>query len=172
VNLPAVFNVATHFVDRHIGEGRGAKVAIECGDERVTFHQLLERVNRIGSALRDHLDVRREERVVLLLLDTPDFTSSFFGAIKIGAVPVPINTLWKAADYRYVINDSRARVLIVSELLLAEFHKIPRAEIPDLEHVVVAGGSGGDMTLAHLVAQGSPTVSAAPTSRDEAAFWL
>ena len=93
MNLPEVFNVATHFVDRHIGEGRGAKVAIECGDQRVTFQQLLERVNRIGSALRDHLGVRQEERVALLLLDTPDFTSSFFGAIKIGAVPVPINTL-------------------------------------------------------------------------------
>jgi benzoate-CoA ligase len=172
VNLPDVFNVATHFVDRHIGEGRGAKVAIECGDERVTFQQLLERVNRIGSALRDHLGVRQEERVALLLLDTPDFTSSFFGAIKIGAVPVPINTLWKTAEYRYVFNDSRARVLMISEPLLAEFHKIPRAELPHLEHVVVVGGSGGDLTLADLIARGSPNLSAAPTSKDEAAFWL
>lgn len=172
MNLPEVFNVATHFVDRHIGEGRGAKVAIECGDERVTFQQLLERVNRIGSGLRDHLGVRREERVALLLLDTPEFTSSFFGAIKIGAVPVPINTLWKAAEYRYVFNDSRARVLIISEPLLAEFHRIPRAELPYLEHVVVVGGAGGDMTLVDLIAKGSPDLSPAPTSKDEAAFWL
>ena len=170
MNLPDIFNAATHFVDRHLGEGRGAKVAIECGDERVTYQQLLERVNRSGSALRDRLGVRREDRVALLLLDTPDFTSSFFGAIKIGAVPVPVNTLWKAADYRYVFNDSRARVLIISEPLLPEFQRIPRTELPYLEHVVVVGA--GDMTITDLMTRGSADLSAAPTSKDEAAFWL
>ena len=169
MNLPGVFNVATHFVDRHIAEGRGAKVAIECGDERVTFHQLHERVNRTGSALRDQLGVRQEERVALLLLDTPDFTTTFFGAIKIGAVPVPINTLWKAAEYRYVFNDSRARVLIVSAALLPEFERISRSELPYLEHVIVSGRDGG---LEALRAKGSPELEAAPTSKDEAAFWL
>jgi len=179
VSLPETFNVATHFIDRHIGEGRGAKVAIECGDERVTYQQLLERVNRIGSALRDHLGVRREERVALLLLDTPDFTSSFFGAIKIGAVPVPINTLWKTAEYRYVFNDSRARVLIISEPLLAEFERIPREALPYLEHVIVSGNggsngvsSGSKDPLYVLRAKGSPELVAAPTSKDESAFWL
>ena len=186
MNLPEVFNVATHFVDRHIGEGRGANVAIECGDERVTFQQLLERVNRTGSALRDHLGVRREERVALLLLDTPDFTSSFFGAIKIGAVAVPINTLWKTAEYRYVFNDSRARVLIISAALLPEFERIPRSELPHLEHVIVSGNdgstgvtsgstsvnSGSEDPLYLLRAEGSPELTAAPTSKDEAAFWL
>ena len=186
MTLPDVFNIATHFIDRHIGEGRGAKVAIECGEERVTFQQLLERVNRTGSALRDHLGVRREERVALLMLDTPDFTSSFFGAIKIGAVPVPINTLWKTAEYQYVFNDSRARVLIISEPLLAEFHRIPRAELPYLEHVIVSGNSGSagvhsgsagvhsgsEDPLYLLRAEGSPELVAAPTSKDEAAFWL
>lgn len=186
MNLPDVFNVATHFVDRHIGEGRGAKVAIECGDERVTFQQLLERVNRIGSALRDHLGVRQEERVALLLLDTPDFTSSFFGAIKIGAVPVPINTLWKTAEYRYVFNNSRARVLIISAALLPEFERIPRSDLPYLEHVIVSGTGGsagvnsgstgvhsGSKDPLHLLrAKGSPELDAAPTSKDEAAFWL
>ena len=186
MSLPGIFNVATHFIDRHIGEGRGAKVAIECGDERVTYQQLLERVNRIGSALRDRLGVRREERVALLLFDTPDFTSSFFGAIKIGAVPVPINTLWKTAEYRYVFNDSRARVLIISAELLPEFERIPRSELPHLEHVIVSGNSGpagvnsgptgvnsGSKDPLYLLrAAGSPELEAAPTSKDEAAFWL
>ena len=58
-------------------------------------------MNRFGSALR-RLGVRPEERVLLLLLDGPEFVYSFFGAIKIGAVPVPLNTLWKPADYQYV----------------------------------------------------------------------
>ena len=107
LGVPGSFNAASHFVDRHIAEGRGPSMAIECGDERVTYAELHERANRFGSALRSSLDVRVEERVALLLLDGPAFAYAFFGAIKIGAVPVPVNTLWKAADYRYLLNDSR-----------------------------------------------------------------
>ncbi len=55
------------------------------------------RVNQFGNALRS-LTVRMEERILLLLLDTPEFAVSFFGAIKIGAIPVPVNTLLKPAD--------------------------------------------------------------------------
>src|SRR5260370_33984796 len=117
VELPSIFNAASHFVDRHVGIGRGAKVAFECDDERVTYQQLAERVNRLGNALRS-LDVRREERVALLLLDTPEFAYCFFGGIKIGAVSVPMNTLLKPAEYSYMLNDCRARVAIVSEALL------------------------------------------------------
>src|SRR6478672_11789898 len=81
IQLPTIFNVATYFVDRHIREGRGHKIAYECGDERVTYRQLFERVNRAGNALKK-LRVRQEERVGLLLLDTPEFPYCFFGAIK------------------------------------------------------------------------------------------
>jgi acyl-coenzyme A synthetase/AMP-(fatty) acid ligase len=79
--LPDRFNAAEHFVDRRIAEGRGDKVAIECGNQRVTYRQLFELVNQVGDGLRK-LGVRREERVLLLLLDTPEFAASFFGAIK------------------------------------------------------------------------------------------
>jgi len=68
--LPDEFNAATYFVDRHIGEGRGQRIAIECGERNVTYQQLLEMVNRVGNCLRK-LGVRVEERVVLLLFDTP-----------------------------------------------------------------------------------------------------
>ena len=94
LGIPVIFNAATHFVDRHIHEGRGGAVAIECGDERVTYAELHERVNRFGLALRSRCDVRPEERVALLLLDGPEFAYAFFGAIKIGAVAIPTNTLW------------------------------------------------------------------------------
>ena len=129
IALPDTFNAATWFVDRNVHEGRGAKVAIECGDERVTYAQLLERVNRAGNALRSQFDVRIEERIVMLLLDGPEFVSAFFGAIKIGAVPIPTSTLWKPADYEYVLNDSRARVVVVSEALLPQLQGIPRERL-------------------------------------------
>ena len=114
--LPDEFNAATYFIDRHIADGRGQKIAIECGERNVTYQHLFEMVNRVGNCLRK-LGVRIEERVGLLLFDTPEFAATFFGAIKIGAVPVPFNTLLKPADYNYLLNDSRARVAIVSEAL-------------------------------------------------------
>ena len=118
-------------------------MAIECGDEQVTYAELLERVNRAGNVLRERFDVRIEERVVLLLLDTPEFVSTFFGAMKIGAVPIPTSTLWKAADYEYVLNDSRARVVVISEALLPQLEAIPRERLRYLKHVVAIPADPG-----------------------------
>jgi benzoate-CoA ligase len=174
LGIPDIFNVAARFVDRNVSEGRGASVAIECGDERVTYAEVLERVNRFGTALRDRLDVRPEERVMVLLHDGPAFVYAFFGTMKVGAVAIPVNTLWKEADYRYVLNDSRARVLIVSEALLPQVAQIPRSALPHLRHIVVAGSAGvsGSPTFDDLLSSGSETLEVAPTSRDEPAFWL
>jgi benzoate-CoA ligase len=170
--IPSLFNAASHFIDRHLDEGRADKVAIECGDERVTHGQLADGVNRAGNLLRS-LGVRAEERVVLLLLDTPDFARMFFGTIKAGAVAVPINTLWRAADYEYVLNDTRARVLVVSDMLLPEFQKIPADRLPFLEHVLVSGGAPDRLaSLTVRLSEASPVLAPARTSKDEAAFWL
>jgi benzoate-CoA ligase len=166
VALPDTFNAATWFVDRNVHEGRGAKVAIECGDERVSYAQLLERVNRVGNLLRDQFDVRLEERIVMLLLDGPEFIYTFFGSIKIGAVPIPTSTLWKPADYEYVLNDSRARVVIISEALLPQVEAIPRERLRYLKHVVTAG------EVAKRMRDASPQLDAEPTSKDDPAFWL
>ena len=92
LGVPEIFNAASYFVDRNVDEGRGRHVAIECGDARITYDEVQRHVNRCGSALRG-IGVRPEERVLLLLLDSPEFVYAFFGAIKIGAVPVPLNTL-------------------------------------------------------------------------------
>jgi benzoate-CoA ligase family protein len=174
LGVPPIFNVATHFVDRNVKEGRGAKVAIECGDARITYDEVLQHVNRCGSALR-RLGVRPEERVLLLLLDGPEFVYSFFGAIKIGAVPIPMNTLWKSADYLHVIRDSRAVVLMASAELLPLIERIPPHERRSIRHIVVVDSA--DTTHTHtefgvLMAQGTSDLDAEPTSRDAPAFWL
>ncbi len=171
--LPDQFNAATYFIDRHLAEGRAKKIAIEAGQVRVTYGELQQRVNRFGNALR-RLDVRIEERVLLLLLDGPEFAVSFFGAIKIGAVPVPVNTLLKPADYQYMLNNSRARVAIVSEALYAQIEAIPGNQLHYLEHVIVdgAGSPRGVLSLGKMMEQGSPELEAEPTHKDDAAFWL
>jgi benzoate-CoA ligase family protein len=181
ITLPDTFNVATHFVDRNVQEGHGAKVAIECGDEQVTYQRLLENTNRTGNVLLA-LGVRPEERVLLLVLDTPEFLYSFFGVIKIGAVAVPVNTQAKPQDYEYILNDSRARVAIISEPLLPHLQSIPKAKLRYLQEIVVSEVkqnppsqdplSHDHHSLQNLTASASPELQAALTSKDEPAFWL
>lgn len=174
VIVPAVFNAATYFVDRHLGEGRGDKAAIQCGDERITYRQLAERVNQAGNAFRHELGVRPEERILLLLQDTPEFIYSFFGAIKIGAVPVPISTMWKPADYAYVLNDSRARVAVVGAPLLSVLQRSLAGGPRHLRHVVVVGESSDTDARAWsaLLHGAAPVLDAEGTSCDDVAFWL
>src|SRR4051812_40072141 len=170
--LPEEFNAASYFVDRHITEGRGDKVAIECGDRRVTHRELFEQVNQVGNALKS-LGIRAEERVFLLLLDTPEFASSFFGAIKIGAVPVPVNTLLKPVDYEFLLNNSRARVAIVSASLFPALQRIPPTQLSYLEKLVVIGNETPDpLSFTAWIRGQSTLLEAARTSRDDAAFWL
>jgi benzoate-CoA ligase family protein len=171
--LPDQFNAATYFIDRHLKEGRTRRIAIECEDVALTYGQLCERVNRFGNALRQ-LGVRIEERILLLLLDGPEFAISFFGAIKIGAVAVPVNTLLKPADYQYLLNNSRARVAVVSASLYPQIEAIPREQLRYLEHIIVvsAGSTGGRSCFDEILDQNPPDLTAEPTSKDDAAFWL
>lgn len=174
MSVSETFNAVSYLVDRHVDDGRGSKVAIECADERVTYAQLQEQVNRVGNGLKAVLNVRMEERVMLLLLDRPEIICSFFGAMKIGAVPVPINTLWKSADVEYVLNDARARVLIIDAMLLPTLRAIPLERLGFLEHVVVVGecDRDDDISFDSLTSGADPTLGAAPTRKDDVAFWL
>jgi benzoate-CoA ligase len=171
-----VFNAATHFVDRHVAEGRGDHVAIEYGDQQITYREVLERVNRVGSALQHDLGVRPGERVIVLTLDCPEFVYSFFGAIKIGAIPIPVNTLWKSADYAYVLADAGASAAIVGDTLLPSLLAIPRGTLPALRHVVVVGEGASPAHGLHrftdLLASGSAVLEAEGTREDTPAFWL
>src|SRR5579859_1545108 len=174
-SIPDQFNVATYFVDRNIAEGRGDNVAIETFPDgaQITYRQVLEAVNRFGNALRDALGVRIEERVLLLMLDCPEYVYSFFGAIKVGAVPIPTSTLFKPDNYEYILNDSRARVVVISEALLPQLQAIPRERLRYLRDVVVVGNPPAGMHgFVDLIAAASPELEAEPTSKDDAAFWL
>ena len=113
VRLPDRFNVAVPFVDRHIGEGRGAKVAIRTASETVTYAQLAERVNRAGNALLA-AGLKPGDRMLMVVKDCPAFFYLFWGAIKAGIVPAPLNTLLRAADYAYLFEDSGCRLVVYS----------------------------------------------------------
>ncbi len=123
VDLPDIYNAATTFVDENIVQGRGKKTAIYYQDQQITYQEVFERVNRTGNALKA-LGIEIEHRVLLILPDSPEFVFSLFGAIKIGAVPIPTNPWMKSSDYEYLLNDSRARAAIVHESILPEFEKV------------------------------------------------
>ena len=171
VEVPEQFNLADWLVDRHVRDGRGGRTAMLCGEEAVTYAQVADRASCIAAGLA-RLGVRREERILLLLLDTPAFAYCFLGAIKLGAVPIPTNTLLKPPDYEYILNDSRAVAAIVSPALLPALLAIPRGRLPFLREVIVDGDAqAGTRGLGELLQQ-PPIEKSATTHRDDAAFWL
>ncbi len=113
------FNVAVAFIDRPLAEGRGGKTAIRTDTETVSYAELAERVARCGNALAG-LGIPRGGRVLMPVLDGPVFFYLFWGAIKAGIVPVPVNTLLRAADYAYMIEHSACAALVYSPELAAE----------------------------------------------------
>src|SRR5437867_8552550 len=164
-HLPAQFNVATWFVDRHLSAGRGGAPAFHYESRVLTYGAVFDLANRTGNALRA-LGVGVEDRVLMLCLDAPEFLGAFWGAIKIGAVPIPVNTLMRASDYLYFLNDSRAKVAVVSAPLLTEAGPI-LGQAPLLRHVLVAGGAaGGHLPFEEQVIKAVAAPAAATTSRD------
>jgi len=170
LNLPDIYNAATTFVDENIRQGRGGKIAIYYQDQKITYQEVFENVNRTGNALKE-LGIEIEHRVLVILPDSPEFAYSFFGAIKIGAVAVPTNPWMFAKDYEYLINDSRARAIIVHESTLPEIEKI-WDNTPFLKHVIVVGKPKGKaLSYESLVAKASDQLEAAQTLKDDVCFW-
>ena len=144
LGVPDAFNAADYFVDRHVQEGRGARVAIECGDERVTYAELFERVNRFGSALRGALGVRPEERVALLLLDSSGLRVSASSApSRLAPCRSRSTRCGRRLTTRTCCATRRAGVVVVSRELLPELEKIPPIRCAARSaHVVVVDSAG------------------------------
>lgn len=180
VDLPREYNAAADIVDRHLGTERAGHVAIIDANGAHTYAELGERINRAGNALRG-LGIDIEHRVALCLPDSVDFPAVFLGAMKVGAVPIPFNTLLTSSDYDYMLRDSRARVLVVSESLYPAFASILDGQPWLREVVIVEDGGGADDAPAlppgahrhaELLADASPDLTPAPTTPDDVAFWL
>ncbi len=175
--IPEHCNASAAFIDDHLAQGRGERVALRWRDEVVTYRQLAANVNKTGNVLR-RLGVRPEERVLLVALDAPAFVYSFWGALKMGAVPVPVNTALRSEDYAYLLDDSRATTLIVSAELWPALGPTlaPTVQARSLQTLII-GDVEGDAeadTLAfwELLGYESPALDPQPTHRDDAALWL
>lgn len=166
-------NAAIYFVDRHVGEGRADKVAFREADGRkrsLTYGQLAEETGRFAGALYRH-GVRREERIAMIVQDQIEFPVIFWGALKAGAIPVPLNTLLSASVYESILTDSRASILVVSEKLW-ETVKPAIQDNRFLRAVVVIGDApDGTESYEDFIA-GAPVEEPVDAFDDEMAFWL
>jgi len=171
VDIPREYNAAEDLIGRNLAAGRAEKTAYLDDLGVCSYGELAKRVNRFASALAT-LGVDMEQRVMLAMLDTVDWPTAFLGAIRAGVVPVAANTLLTTKDYEFMLNDSRARVLFVSEALLPQFEPL-LGRLPFLKHVVVSGRDAkGHVSFRDLLARGKDDFAAAPTTSDDACFWL
>src|SRR3954465_14154225 len=161
-------NAADYFIDRHLREGRGDRLVFADPWRRLTYRELAAASSRFADGLRG-AGIERERRIALLMLDTVDFPIAFWGALRAGIVPVPINTLLPPEITFYILRDSRAASLFVSARLFEPLREA--AERAGIGRVVVSApdGSGGD--FAAFLAGGGEA-EAAECSPDEVAFWL
>lgn len=171
VDIPREYNAASDLIERNLAAGRAGKVAVHDDQGSYTYGELSEHINRFANGLKS-LGIDMEQRIALALYDTVDFPTAFLGSIKAGVVPIPLNTLLTTADYEFMLQDSRARVLVVSEGLYETFRPI-LGTLPFLKQVIVSGkDSRGQILLSDLTAKSGPEFEPAPTTRDDICFWL
>ena len=153
----AVDNAASVFVDQPLAEGLGARPALVTPAGVCTYGELAALTDRAAQALRE-CGVEAEQRVALLMPDGIGFVATFFGALKLGAVAVPLNTRLPAKDLRFILDDSRAKVMVADRALAASLGDTGRARTLTFEDLVSGPRAG--------------SVSAEPVGRDAMAFWL
>src|SRR5579883_2538013 len=154
-----------------IDQGRGDDLAVIHGDETLTYVELLDMVNRVGNGLRSH-GVERENRVLLMLKDSPDLVAAYLGTMKIGAVAVAMNALCSPAELLFAINDSRCKFLIIDEDYLPVYRAISGHLLLPPRIIVAGSPTSGFPTLGIFTATQSPVLDAMPMSPDDMAFWI
>jgi benzoate-CoA ligase family protein len=168
LNFAPSFNVAVPFIDRHLDEGRAEKDAIRPVDESVTYGQLAERVNQCGNLFKT-LGIGQGDRILMYVKDCPEFFYAFFGAVKAGFIPVPVNTMLRTDDYRYLIENSKCTVMVHS----ADFSETAAEALSQSSHkpAHVMTAEGPDGMTGRMAEQSTSLDAAAATAMDDC-FWL
>tara|TARA_Y100001934_G_scaffold283607_1_gene404740 strand:+ start:19666 stop:21201 length:1536 start_codon:yes stop_codon:yes gene_type:complete len=167
----ALYNAAADLIDRNLTAGRGDKVAFIDTNGSYTYNELSQRVNKVANALTIR-GVQPKQRVILCMLDTIDLVTAFLGAIKAGIIPIPINTRLTEDDYAYIIEDSSAAGLLLSDTLLPAFEKNIQSWA-SLKTILVSGKDNhGHEHFSDAVRAATPDFPVAPTYADDMCFWL
>ena len=162
-------NAVDYFIDRHVREGRGERLAFADPWRSLTYGELAAASARFAAGLRA-AGIERERRIALVMLDTVDFPIAFWGALRAGVVPVPINTLLPPDITGYILGDSRAAALVVSAPLLAALQ--PQIDRLGLGRVIVSAPDGTGENFPEFLGGAAANAPPAECSPDEVAFWL
>ncbi len=177
-----LFNASTWLVDRHVAGGRGDHVAIRCLGTSMSYRELQDLVERTAGALRA-VGVQPEQRVAMVMLDSVEFAATFLGAMRIGAIPLPINPLLPGRDLGAITADARARIAVVSGDRAASITDLVAAA-PEVELVVVTDTEDGSSPDAEIQVEGVEATtwsmllandgdgSPFPTWGESPGFWL
>jgi len=169
LTFPPGFNAAVPFIDRHLDEGRGDKTAILSPQAVVTYATLASNVNRAANGLTA-LGLARGDRVLMMIKDCPAFFYAFWGAIKAGFIPVPINTLLRFDTYAFVIEDSKAGAVIYSPEYAAEVERALDASPHKPPHVLVT--EGAPECFDKLLASSGTLFEPVAAGAEADCFWL
>ncbi len=162
------FNLSVHMIDRHLAEGRGDRPAYVTAGGRVTYGELAERVRRWGRALAD-AGIAPGERMMMVVKDCPEFVYLFYGAVRAGIVPVPLNTLLRSADYRYMFEDSGCAAVVHSPEFADEVEPALAEASPGPRLAVRTEGSGG---MAERASASPAELDVHPSTATSDCFWL
>ena len=172
-------NAVDWFLDRHVRDGRGDAVAFVDPARSLTYASLATETRRFANALQT-AGIGRERRMAMLLLDTVDFPIAFWGALRAGVVPVPINTLLTHDTVGYILSDSRAEALVISAPLVAPLLPVLHS-VPELRRIIVSQPDGSAPSpvddpravgFPEFLLFGDPATPTTPASPDEVGFWL
>ncbi|MDZ7866950.1 benzoate-CoA ligase family protein [Acidovorax sp.] len=173
MGLPPRFNFAEHLFG--LNRGRAQRTAYIDDRGSLAYGALEDRARRLASALAS-AGVRREERVLLLMLDSSDWPVAFLGCLYAGVVPVAVNTLLTADDYAYMLDHSRAQAAIVSGALLAVLQDAMGRAPHEVRTLLVSQPTGplpeGALDFEDTLAQATPLAAPVNTAADDPGFWL
>src|SRR3569832_2846623 len=169
VEIPRDYNAAHDLLSRN--SSRPDKVAFidAASGAKLTYGELTDQAHRFANALRAQ-GIAPESRVMMAMLDTPEWPVGFLGCILAGVVPIAANTLLTSNDFEFMLRESRAQVLFVSKPLVATFEPMI-GKISTLRSMVVAGDTGAN-SVAAMIESGGNEWSVADTCSDDACFWL
>ena len=170
IRFSDIFNVAVPFIDRHLKEGRSGKVAIRTtSDEEITYQELADSVNRCGNFFKS-AGLSKGDRILMVVKDCPEFFYIFWGAIKAGIIPIPINTLLRAKDYRFIIDDSECAAILYSPEYKDEVEPAIKMAENNPAHCICIQGENSD--LVELIADHAADLDAVETKADDDCFFL
>lgn len=178
---PNRFNASQYLIDRQVEAGSEDRLAVAGPRGTLTYGELHAETVRVAAGLRG-LGVRPEERVLIFMVDCPRMLATILGAMRMGAVPVPVSTMLPSDELAELLADSRARVLVASEEFAGAAERA-LADAPEPEVLVVdaaeaATAPAGIDSRTYDDSFGDPAVPGGaradpyPTDPDAWALWL